>query len=75
METDDPQTTLDADALEPVLEPQTTLNALSALLFHGNELPQTTDVPFTSDEPQTTEVPHTTEVPQTTELLATLEFP
>ena len=59
----------------PVLDPQTTLNALSALLFQGIELPQTTEVPLTTDEPQTTELPQTTDDPQTTELGATLEFP
>ena len=72
--TDDPQTTLVADAV-PVLEPQTTLNAANELVFQGNELPQTTDVPFRMELPQTTEVPHTTDVPQTTELLATVPFP
>ena len=51
----------------PVLEPQTTLNALSKLSFQGNEAPQTTELPLTF-APQTTEVPHTTDVPQTTEL-------
>ena len=72
--TDAPHTTLVAEAV-PVLDPQTTLNALRALLFQGSELPQTTDVPLTSEEPQTTEVPHTTELPQTTEFGDTLEFP
>lgn len=71
---DAPQTTLVACVPVPVLEPQTTLKALNVLVFHGNEDPQTTEVPFTI-EPQTTEVPHTTEEPQTTELEATLPFP
>ena len=72
--TDEPQTTLVAEAV-PVLDPHTTLNALVVLSFQGSELPQTTDDPHTTELPQTTELPHTTELPQTTELLATLEFP
>lgn len=75
VETDAPQTTLEAVVLVPVLDPQTTLNALSVLSFQGSELPQTTDVPFTIELPQTTEVPQTTELPQTTEVEATVEFP
>jgi len=59
----------------PVLDPQTTLKALRALLFQGNELPQTTDVPLTIDDPQTTELPQTTDDPQTTELGEMLELP
>ena len=40
LRSDAPQTTLVADV--PVLDPQTTLNALEVVLFHGMELPQTT---------------------------------
>src|SRR5580700_10937166 len=61
-----PQTTLLAEVLVPRLEPQTTLNALSRLLFQGKELPQTTELPVTF-APQTTDVPQTTEEPHTTE--------
>jgi hypothetical protein len=58
----------------PVLEPQTTLKALSTLLFQGNELPHTTELPVTL-APQTTEAPQTTDEPQTTEFTETLLFP
>ena len=71
---DAPQTTLVACVPVPVLEPQTTLKALSKLLFQGNELPQTTEEPVTL-EPQTTDDPQTTEEPQTTDVEATLPFP
>src|SRR5579864_5034905 len=69
-----PQTTLVACVPVPVLEPQTTLNALSALLFQGKDAPQTTELPLTF-APQTTEDPQTTEEPQTTEPAETLPFP
>lgn len=72
--TDAPHTTLVAEAF-PVLDPQTTLNALRRLLFQGRELPQTTELPLTTDEPQTTELPQTTEEPHTTELVDTVLFP
>ena len=49
VDTDEPQTTLVAEVLVPVLDPQTTLKALVVLSLQGIELPQTTD------EPQTTE--------------------
>lgn len=75
LETDAPQTTLEAEVLVPVLDPQTTLKALRVLSLQGIELPHTTELPFTIAVPQTTEVPQTTDVPQTTELEATLEFP
>ena len=75
LETDAPQTTLEAEVLVPVLDPQTTLNALRVLSLQGIELPHTTELPFTIAVPQTTEVPQTTDVPQTTELEATVEFP
>jgi len=74
VETAAPQTTLVACVPVPVLEPQTTLKALSRLLFQGNELPQTTELPLTF-APQTTEEPHTTDEPQTTEFTETLLFP
>lgn len=74
-DTDAPQSTLEAEVPVPVLEPQTTLNALRVLSFQGSELPQTTDVPLTIEVPHTTDVPQTTELPQTTEVEATLEFP
>src|ERR1700730_7654075 len=72
-ETDAPQTTLEAEV--PVLAPQTTLNALSVLSFHGTEAPQTTEVPFTNELPQTTDAPQTTDDPHTTEVVAMVEFP
>src|SRR5580700_5466302 len=68
-----PQTTLVACVPVPVLDPQTTLKAPRRLLFQGNAVPQTTELPLTF-VPQTTDVPHTTEVPQTTEDEATLLF-
>lgn len=66
---------LAAEVLVPVLEPHTTLNALSRLLFQGSELPHTIDVPLTSAAPQTIDALHTIDDPQTTEFEATLEFP
>ena len=69
-----PQTTLVAEEPVAVLAPQTTLKALSRLLFQGNDEPQTTELPFTF-APQTTDAPHTTEVPQTTEPGRIVEFP
>src|SRR5215469_13139964 len=72
--TDAPQTTLVAEAV-PVLEPQTTLNALRVLSLQGSELPQTTEEPQTTELPQTTEEPQTTELPHTTDVVATLELP
>jgi hypothetical protein len=67
-----PQTTLVAEV--PVLDPQTTLNAVEVLVFHGRALPQTTEEPLTL-EPQTTDVPQTTDEPQTTDTGRTVEFP
>src|ERR1700720_2332793 len=67
-----PHTTLVAEV--PVLDPQTTLNALSWLLFQGSALPQTTELPLIL-APQTTEVPHTTDDPQTTDTGRIVEFP
>src|SRR6266700_4796154 len=58
--TDEPQTTLVAEAV-PVLDPQTTLNALVELSLQGRLVPQTTDDPHTTELPQTTEVPQTTD--------------
>ena len=69
-----PQTTLVAEVPVPVLEPQTTLNALNKLLFQGRDVPQTTELPETL-LPQTTDDPHTTELPQTTEPAETEPFP
>jgi hypothetical protein len=75
VDTDAPQTTLEAAVPVPVLDPQTTLNALRVLSFQGNELPHTTEVPLTSELPQTTEEPQTTDDPQTTEVEATVKLP
>jgi len=68
-----PHTTLVAE-VEPVLAPQTTLKALSELVFQGNDAPQTTELPFT-EAPQTTDAPQTTEDPQTTDVVDTVPFP
>ena len=57
-----------------MLEPQTTLKALKAFVFHGKEAPHTTEEPLI-EAPQTTEAPHTTEDPQTTDVDATLLLP
>ena len=73
--TTEPQTTLVASIPVSVIDPQTTLKALSELVFQGSELPQTTEMPLTTEEPHTTELPHTTDDPQTTEVGATLELP
>ena len=72
LKSDAPQTTLVAAV--PVLDPQTTLNAVEVLVFHGRALPQTTEVPLTL-EPHTTDAPQTTDDPQTTEPGRTVAFP
>ncbi len=69
-----PQTTLVASGPLPVLEPQTTLKAVSRSSFQGSGLLHTTELPLTL-EPQMVDHDHCRDEPQITERAGMLLFP